>query len=345
MATIRDVARRCGVSPTTVSLVLNEAPLARYIPAKTKRSVRHAAEELGYRPNPFARALRSKRSQTVGVMVFDIADPYCTQVLRGIQDALYQASYLALVTDIQNSRSRFLRYIEMLLDRHVEGLIALGNSLSLQADLLPLFEEHQIPTVMIGRQLQHDSIHSVVVDNAAGARMALEHLFRLGHRKIAVLRGPRILVDSGQRWKGLLGFAEETGLRLDERLVLDLKETDRSDESGYELTRQLVQSRRSFTALVAFDDLTAFGAVRALQEAGRQVPRDCSVVGFDDLTLAGFFNPPLTTVRQPTETLGTLGAEILTRAIAAANQERRMAPAHRLVAPQLVTRASTAPLR
>jgi LacI family transcriptional regulator len=127
MVTIRDVAKESGFSSTTVSIVLNDAPLARYIPPVTKKRIMRAAQKLGYRPNQFARSLRSKRSHTVGVMVFDMTDPYCTLVLRGIENTLYQASYLPILTDVHNERVRFERYLEMLLDRRIEGLIVLAN--------------------------------------------------------------------------------------------------------------------------------------------------------------------------------------------------------------------------
>src|SRR6516162_5396696 len=176
MVTIRDVAKESGFSSTTVSIVLNDAPLARYIPPATKKRIEKAAKKLGYRPNLFARSLRSKRSHTVGVMVFDMTDPYCTLILRGIENTLYQASYLPILTDVHNERSRFERYLEMLLDRRVEGLIVLANWLFVNIDVLGDLEKSSIPTVMIGRESNTDSINSVVVDNELGSYMAMEHL-------------------------------------------------------------------------------------------------------------------------------------------------------------------------
>ena len=146
MVTIRDVAKESGFSSTTVSIVLNDAPLARYIPLVTKKRIERAAEKLGYRPNQFARSLRSKRSHTVGVMVFDMTDPYCPLVLRGIENTLYEASYLPILTDVQNERSRFERYLEMLLDRRIEGLIVFANWLFLNINLLADLEKSSIPT-------------------------------------------------------------------------------------------------------------------------------------------------------------------------------------------------------
>src|ERR1700757_3290654 len=233
MVTIRDVAKESGFSSTTVSIVLNNAPLARYIPAATKKKIERAAEKLGYRPNQFARSLRSKRSHTVGVMVFDMTDPFCTLVLRGIENTLYQASYLPILTDVQNERARFERYLEMLLDRRIEALIVVANWLFLDIDVLGDLEKSSIPTAMIGCELKTDSISSVIVDNEVGGRLALEHLHHLGHRKIAFIRGPKMLIDSGPRWKGIQKFAHSAGLAIDPGVVLQLPDS-LDPNSGFE---------------------------------------------------------------------------------------------------------------
>src|SRR3984957_14976457 len=177
--TIRDVAKESGFSSTTVSIVLNNAPLARYIPPATKKRIEKAAKKLGYRPNLFARSLRSQRSHTVGVMVFDMTDPYCTLVLRGIENSLFHASFLPILTDVHNERSRFERYLEMLLDRRVEALIVVANWLFVDIDVLAELEKSSIPTAMLGRELQTDTVSSVMVDNELGAYVALEHLHSL----------------------------------------------------------------------------------------------------------------------------------------------------------------------
>src|SRR5213083_3699992 len=156
--TIRDVAKESGFSSTTVSIVLNNAPLARYIPVATKKRIERAAKKRGYRPNLFARSLRSKRSHTVGVMIFDMTDPFCTLILRGIENSLYQSSYLPILTDVHNERSRFERYLEMLLDRRVEALIVVANWLFVNIDVLGDLEKSNLPTAMIGRELNLGSI-------------------------------------------------------------------------------------------------------------------------------------------------------------------------------------------
>lgn len=327
----------------TVSIVLNDAPLAQYIPPETKRRIKKAARELEYQPNVFASSLRSQRSHTVGVIVFDIADPYCTQILRGIEDALYDSPFVPIVMDIQNSRERFHRQLQVLKGRRVEGLVALANSLSLEANLLAKLESDRAPTVIVGRQLEADSMNSVVTDNAAGARAALEHLYSLGHRRIAFIRGPRALIDSRERWQGLSAFAAEAGLAIDKNLVVELKNPNTSYEEGRKAALELLRRGKPFTALMVFDDMTAFGAIRALSSKGLVAPRDCSVIGFDDLAASAFYNPQLTTVRQPMETLGSTAVRMLIGAIQAAVAKKERAPIHKKIVPVLVKRESTAP--
>jgi LacI family transcriptional regulator len=345
MVTIRDVAKESGFSSTTVSIVLNNAPLARYIPPATKKRIERAAQKLGYRPNQFARSLRSKRSHTVGVMVFDMTDPYCTLVLRGIENTLYQASYLPILTDVHNERSRFERYLEMLLDRRIEGLIVLANWLFLDINLLGDLEKSSIPTAMIGCELKTDSISSVIVDNEVGGYIALEHLHALGHRKIAFIRGPRALTDSAPRWRGIRRFARSCDLELDTRLIMDLPESRdplSSFEAGQKLTDDLIRQKRPFTALLAFDDMSAFGAIRALARAGVRVPEQCSVIGFDDVATSALYTPSLTTIRQPMEAMGASAVGIVVDGINAVLEKREVGHAsHRKVAPELVAREST----
>ncbi|MGA8438455.1 MAG: LacI family DNA-binding transcriptional regulator [Candidatus Sulfotelmatobacter sp.] len=344
MVTIRDVAKESGFSSTTVSIVLNDAPLARYIPPVTKKRIERAAEKLGYRPNQFARALRSKRSHTVGVMVFDMTDPYCTLVLRGIENTLYQASYLPILTDVHNERSRFERYLEMLLDRRIEGLVVLANWLFLDINLLADLEKNSIPTAIIGCELKGDSMSSVIVDNEVGGYLAFEHLISVGHRKIAFIRGPKTLADSSPRWKGIRNCAKASGVELDARLTVDLPESRdplSSFEAGQRLTEDLLKQKRPFTAILAFDDMTAFGAIRALGKAGLRVPHDCSVIGFDDVAASALCTPPLTTVRQPMEAMGAGAVGVVLDGIKCVLEKREVAAHHRKVAPQLVVREST----
>jgi LacI family transcriptional regulator len=344
MVTIRDVGKESGFSSTTVSLVLNNAPLARYIPATTKKKIERAAKKLGYRPNQFARSLRSKRSHTVGAMVFDMTDPYCISVLRGIENTLYQSSYLPILTDVHNERSRFERYLEMLLDRRVEALIVVANWLFVDIDVLGDLEKSNIPTVMISRELQGESISSVIVDNEQGAFAGLEHLHSLGHRQIAFIRGPKSLGDSTPRWRGVRAFAKANNLEIDPQLVVDIPDSRdplSSFEAGFKLTEELLSRKHPFTALMAFDDMTAFGAIRALSKAGIHVPERCSVIGFDDISLSSLYTPSLSTVRQPLESMGTLAAGIAMEGMNAVLEKRKIPAVHRRIPAELVAREST----
>jgi DNA-binding LacI/PurR family transcriptional regulator len=342
--TLRDVAKASGVSAATVSIVLNNAPLARYIPPSTKERIERAAKKLRYRPKLASRFVGARRNRTVGVMVFDITDPFCTLILRGIENSLYQASYLPIFTDAHNQRGRFERYLEMLLARPVEGLVIVANWLFVDIELLADLEKRNIPAVMIGRELRTGSISSVMVDNEAGAHLAMEHLYSLGHRKIAFIRGPKMLGDSIPRWRGVRSFARSVGLEIDPALVVDLPDSldpNTGFESGFKLTDELLKHKKRFTAVMAFDDMTAFGAIRGLARAGLKVPEDCSVIGFDDVIPAGLSVPSVTTVRQPMEAMGSTAVEIVLEGMNAAAEEREFAAVHRLLAPELVVRESS----
>ena len=342
--TIRDVAKASGFAASTVSIVLNNAPLARYIPLLTKTRIQKTAKTLGYHPNIFAKSLRSKRNHTVGVILFDITDPYCTPILRGIENTLYQASYLPILTDAHNEPSRFERYLEMLLERRVEALIILANWLYLDINLISDLEKPEIPTVIIGRELQSNSTSSVTVDDEGGGYAAVAHLYALGHRKIAFVRGPRALSSSKNRWRGVQRFLRDTGLRVDERLAIDLPDQlnpNAGVDDAYRMTQELLNQRRPFTALMAYDDMTAYGAVRALAKAGIKVPGDCSVIGFDDVSTSALFVPSLTTVRQPLEAMGAAAVNIMVDALNSVAENRKILAVHRKLPSEVVVREST----
>jgi LacI family transcriptional regulator len=341
---MRDVATASGFSPATVSIVLNNAPLARYIASTTKKKIEAVAKKLGYRPNAMARFLRSKRSHTVGVMFFDITDPFCTPILRGIENALYQVSYVPIFADAQNQKNRFERYLEMLLEHHVEALIVVANWLFVDIQLLADVSKRNIPAVTIGWELPGDTVSSVMVDNEAGGRLALEHLHQLGHKKIAFIRGPKMLIDSAPRWRGVQKYAASAKMEIDAGLVMQLPDSldpNSGFEGGYRFTEELLQKKKKFTALVAFDDLTALGAIRALTKSGIKVPEQCSVVGFDDVPLSSLAMPSLTTVRQPLEAMGTLAVNMVMEGVNANLEKREWNIARHRPHPELVIRDST----
>jgi LacI family transcriptional regulator len=171
----------------------------------------------------------------------------------------------------------------------------------------------------------------------------MEHLYALGHRAIAFIKGPSDIVDSIDKWEGIVTFAAEAGLSIDPELIVQMKLPGTSYEAGFIAAQELLRRKREFTALLTFDDVSAFGAIRALTQVGRNVPGDCSVVGFDDVTLATFYNPPLTTIRQPMEVLGSSAVEIFLELADSFFENRSIAPVHRKVEPKLIVRESTAP--
>lgn len=340
--TLVEVADKSGFSVSTVSIVLNEAPLAKHLRTETKQRIRRVAERLGYRPHVFARSLRNQRSNTIGVVVFDLSDPFCTLILRGIDIRLQPTEYLPVVMDAHNDRHRFQRYLEMLIDRRVEGLIVVANWLFVRIDMLKDVAGQTLPTVVVGRDLHRSGICSVLVDNEAGGYLALKHLYDLGHRDIAFILGPKQLGDTSRRWAGMQRFAKEAGLKIRPSLVKELSAS--SDPlsgftSGAELTLELLDGKTRFSAIAAFDDMTAFGSIRALADRGRRVPQDCSVVGFDDIPMAALASPSLTTIRQPMLRMGSIASEVvwatLTGATPVSNGNLK------LVSPTLVARQST----
>lgn len=344
--TLADVARESGFSPSTISIVLNDAPLAQHVAATTKEHIRQVASRMGYRPDAFARSLRKRRSHTIGVMVFDISDPFCTLILQGIGKSLYPTEFLPFIMDAHNQREQFERYLAMLMEYRVEGLIVVTNWLFIDIDLLSEMETHHVPAVVVGSEMRKGSIRSVLVDNERGGYLALEHLYALGHRKIAFIRGPRQLWDSSRRWEGVRHFAAKVGLELCDGWVKEL--TGSSDpnsgfDEGHALTHDMMRHNPGFTALLAFDDLTSFGAVRALREAGQRVPEDCSVLGFDDVPYASLSSPSLSTIRQPMEQMGMIAVERLLEEIQQAETAVKRKSRVDLLAPILVPRESTTP--
>jgi LacI family transcriptional regulator len=343
--TLMDVARHSGFSTSTVSIVLNEAPLAINLRAETKRRIREVAERLGYRPHVFARSLRNQRSNTIGVVVFDLSDPFCTLILRGIDIRLRPTDYLPVVMDAHNDRNRFGRYLEMLVDRRVEGLIVVANWLFVKIDALKTVVERNLPTIVVGRDLHRSGIRSILVDNEAGGYLALKHLYELGHRKIGFILGPKQLTDTSRRWAGMRRFAKESGLAIRPSLVKEISGS--SDPlsgftAGAELTGQLLTGKMPFTAIAAFDDMTAFGSIRALADSGRRVPQDCSVVGFDDIPMATLASPSLTTIRQPMLEMGTYASETIWKTLTGAAAVSR--GNLKLLDPTLEIRQSTQPV-
>jgi DNA-binding LacI/PurR family transcriptional regulator len=344
--TLLDVARACGFSVSTVSIVLSEAPLSQNVAATTRERIRKMARQLGYHPDAYARSLRRRRSQTIGVLAYDLSDPFCPPILRGIQAGLEPVEFVPLVIDAQTQRKLFDNHLRMILERRAEGVIVIASWIFEETNLLGDIEKNHVPIVIVGRDLTSRKISSLLIDNEAGGALAMRHLVDLGHRRIAVIRGPEELFDSEPRWAGARRAAADCGITIDPSLVYqlpNLKDATSGFEGGLQFSKEMLASRRPFTAVLAFDDLTALGVVRGLTDAGLRVPKDCSVVGFDDVLPAIVSTPGITTIHQPLKEMGLLAAQWAIRAIEARDKSAGHALQVHKALPELIIRASTAP--
>jgi DNA-binding LacI/PurR family transcriptional regulator len=343
--TLLDVARASGFSVSTVSIVLSQAPLSLNVAATTREHVRTIARQLGYHPDAHARSLRRRSTQTIGVLAFDLSDPFCIPVMRGIQSGLHAVNYLPFVMDAQTHRKLFDDYLNLMLERRAEGVIVIASWVFEETNLLADVRKNNVPIIILGRDLTSRGISSILVDNEAGGALAMGHLRDLGHRKIAVIRGPQELCDSEPRWLGVQRVASQADISLDPRLVFelpDLADPMSGFEGGRRFTRQMLETQRPFTAVLAFDDLTALGVVRGLTEAGIRVPDDCSVIGFDDVLPAKLATPAITTIRQPLHEMGLKAAERVLHALKTIEAGKKEKPRLLKSVPELIVRMSTA---
>ena len=342
--TLMDIAQACGYSVSTVSIVLSEAPLSQNVAASTRDRIRKMAVQLGYHPDAYARSLRRRRSQTIAVLAYDLSDPFCIPIVHGIQAGLQPADYLPLLVDAQTQRKLFDNYLRMILERRAEAVIVIASWIFQETDLLADIEKNQVPIVIVGRDLTNKRVSSLLVDNEAGGALALRHLIELGHRRIAIIRGPEELFDSEPRWAGVQRVARESGISIDGKLVFQLPNLTGSTsgfEGGLRFSKEMLALGRPFTAVLAFDDLTALGVLRGLNEAGLRVPDDCSVVGFDDVLPAAVSTPGITTIRQPLKEMGVLAAEWTMQAINSREQRKPKSVQLYEAPPELVVRMST----
>ena len=331
---LKSLAEHLGLSQAAVSLVINRAPGAKSIPHHTQELIRKAARELNYRPNHLARSLRQQRSYTIGVVVPEISEGYAALVMSGIEDHLLQEGYFYFVVSHRHRDELIEEYPLLLQQRAVEGLIAVDT---------PVTGAAQVPLVAVSGHRDVPGVTNIVLDHPRAAALAMEHLTKLGHQKMAFIKGQAFSSDTAIRWDSVCTAAERLGVPMKDCLVGQLEGESSSPELGYQVTRKIIASGEPFTALFAFNDISAIGAIQALREAGHRVPQDVSVVGFDDIQSAAFQNPALTTVRQPLREMGLLAASTLLRRIAAPPEA--VYPKEIVVQPELICRASTATAR
>jgi len=326
--TLKELAKHLGLTKGTVSAVLNDSPYAKAIPQHTKDRIFAAARELNYQPNYFARTLRKKRTYTVGVICAEIGDPYGSVVISGIESALSERKYIFVTVVHHHDAQLVLQYSDILKVRGAEGFITIDTTLVTS----PL-----VPTVAISGHKTIDGVTNMTLDHVKAAQLVMDHLADLGHREIAVIRGQPLSVDSGARWEGIQEAARVRGIELPAILVTQLPGDDPSPQLGYETTKELLSRKVPFTALFAYNDVSAVGAIRAIKETGKRVPEDISVVGFDDIREAAYHLPSLTTVRQPLHKIGALAAQTLVDRIEGKDGHQ----SEILVVPELVVREST----
>ncbi|HUO59812.1 MAG TPA: LacI family DNA-binding transcriptional regulator [Candidatus Acidoferrales bacterium] len=332
---LKFLADHLGLSPTTVSLVLNNSARASSIPQHTRERVLEAARTFSYRPNFFAKYLTNKRSYTIAVIVPEISEGYGASILAAIERRMAREGYFYFVASHSWSAEQIEETPRLLVQRGVEGFILVN---------MPLEHSLPVPVVNIGGRKKLPGVSNMLLDNRRAGRLALEHLAKLGHERIAFFKGHPGSADTEDRWLGIHEAASNLGIEIGAKLTLQLKRHSFPPEppipeEGYMYAQKLLARREEFTALFAFNDISAIGAMSAFRDANLRVPEDVSIIGFDDIQAAAFMNPPLTTIRQPLQNMGDLAAKTLLRRI----QGNVTEPEDIFVTPELVIRESTAP--
>jgi len=326
--TLKSLGEHLGLSPSTISFVLNGTP-GRSIPEPTRERVRKAAAELNYQPSMIARTLRGQSMKTVGIMLPELGEGYHSRVVSGIGDMLMEKEYFHFTVQHRHQKKLIKTYPYLLQARGVEGILAIDTSLS---EPLPL------PTVLIAGHTNLPDVTNIMLDHALAAKLALGHLYSLGHRKIVLMKGQSFSTDTGLRWDSTLAAAKELGLKVDPELFIELTVDSVSPAISYPQVNELLQKHSDFTAILSFNDVSAMGAIRAIHDAGMRVPKDVSVLGFDDIQSSLFHVPSLTTIRQPLQAMGSTAAEALLRKL-----DGESVPDIIWVEPTLVVRESTGP--
>lgn len=326
--TLKTLAEHLHLTAGTISAALNDSAAARAIPEHTKQRILQAARDLNYRPNYFARSLRLQRTYTIGVIAQQIGDPYGSVIIGGIEEYLRDTEYFFLTVIHRHDQRVLQTYSQMLMARGVEGFITVDTSIK---------EKPALPTVAVAGHRPVPGVTNITIDHKLAARLALTHLLEQGHREIAFLKGQRISSDSKTRWTAICDVAKELGVRIRPELTVQIESDVATPELGYPAAKELLARKQHFTALFAYNDISAIGAIQAFQEAGIQVPHDVSVVGFDDVPLAVIFKPELTTICQPLRRMGQIAAKTLIEQI----EKTAEYQAEIVVEPELVSRASS----
>jgi len=328
---LKELSAALSLSQSTVSRIVNGEADRFRISKDTQTRVLHAAALYGYTANSVARSLRQKRTYTIGVIVPEISEGYSTAVLGGIEDELLKEGFFYFVVSHRHRNELLSGYPRMMLARSVEGIIAVDTSIE---------EDLPVPVVAVSGNAHRDGVVNIQLNHNKAAELALTHLKSLGHKQIAYIKGQALSSDTSRRWLAIVETAKALDIFIDPQLVVQLQSLEPGPGPGFEVTRDLLQSGKRFTAIFAFNDLTAMGAIQALRETGLRIPKDVSVVGFDDILAAATNNPPLTTVHQPLRSMGQEAARTLLKLIR--DKDLRPHSAVVTVHPRFVVRKSTA---
>lgn len=304
MVTIHDVAKKAGVSTATVSHVINKT---RFVSESAARRVRRAMQGLHYQPNAVARSLRRKHTRTLGLVLPDSSNPFFAEVARGVEDFAFQQGYTVLFGSSDGDLEKESEYLRVFIEKQVDGLIFVAAGESTR-NIRQLQVEH-LPLVVVDREFKNVVADYVVADNRRGGFLATEHLIQLGHRVIACIAGPSSVTPSAERVIGYQDALKSHKIPFDSKL---LRRGDFQAPSGFAATQFfLARKSKRPTAIFACNDMMALGALSAIYKAGLRVPDDMAIVGFDDIALASYSSPPLTTIQQPKYEMGQLAAQIL----------------------------------
>ena len=331
---IRDVAKRAKVSIATVSRTMNN-PAA--VDPQTAERVRKAVEELRYYPDRQARSLVSGRSHILGLIVSDITNPFFPELVKGFEDVAILHGYEIMVSSTNYNSARMALCVRRLIERKVEGVAIMTSEMD--QPLIDQLVKRKVPTVFLDVGSIHSLISNIQVDYAAGINQAVEHLHRLGHRRIGFISGPLDLKSAVIRRTAFLECLDRTGILEQENLVTD---GDHTIDGGLDAMNRLLGLNDPPTAVLTSNDLTAIGAMRAVRSKGWNVPADVSIIGFDDIHFAEFTEPPLTTVALSRRELAERAIEALLRHIEPGQNGNTAHGTEYMVTPVLVVRQSTA---
>lgn len=329
---IKDIARAANVSHPTVSRALRHSPL---VNRETAERIRQIAARMGYRPNTVARSLVTKKTHTIGVVVTTIADPFIAEVVSGIEEVANQHGYSVVLSNSNADPDREVQIVHSFHERRVDGIVVTSSRVG--ALYLPLLSRLKVPIVLINNQHPDDDefVHSVMIDNVAASRAAVQYLIELGHKQIGYLGDAAGFQSDTERFAGYRQALALAGLPFLSQLVAH---GDSKPGGGEQAMEKLIALADSPTAVFCYNDMSALGALRAIYARGLKVPDDISIIGFDDLFFASYLHPLLTTIRQPKQQMGRLAMETVLRLFSGENSKTSIK-----VNGELIVRESTAP--